>query len=296
MHPGAGVWRKAPDDGVLRGRVGAKGWLCQLSVLLLLGFILFIMCIVFFAEQKLVLLLVFLLIGCLALAALRTWFYPFAWLGLDLTLPVVFDLGPEGLEVGSWRQLIFQRRFLRRAALRDLRVYRAAVDFSADKGGFCYEEPEPLTEAQVPTLELELPRCTDVVRECGRSLVLFCAASRAAPGVACAFLAAKVDNEDGEEEIVPLSRCAWHMRDVERLRELAQEARGRTGVKEALAPEATVVGASAAQAQGEEEPPAEESAAPPRPSSGVPTRATGAPPTGAGSQSPADSSQQWTLV
>jgi len=282
-----GVVRKAPDDGVLRGRVGAKCWLCQLCLLSLLSLVLLVVVIVSFAQMNLVQLLVFLLLGCLGAVVLRTWFYPLAWMGLDLSLPAAFDLGAEGIEIASWRQHL-QRRFVSRAALRDLRVYRAAVDFSADS---CYAEPEPLAEAQMATLALELPRVADAARECGRSLLLCCSASRTSPGVACVFLAAKVVNEDGDEEIVQLSRCIWRMRQVERLCKLAQEARSRSGIQEALVPEATVVGADAGKAVGGAAVPAGQAEAK---KGGGGSR--GGSPTSANTRSPGGSTQGWTTV
>uniref|UniRef100_A0A7S4V4F4 Uncharacterized protein n=1 Tax=Alexandrium monilatum TaxID=311494 RepID=A0A7S4V4F4_9DINO len=230
MQPTLGVLRTAPEDGVLRGRVGAKRWVCQLCIQLLLGFILLVIVIVAFAEVNLVLILVFLILGCLVIAALRTWFYPLAWLGMDQTPPVVFDLGSEKLEVLNLRH---PRRLLALTLLQDVRVYRAEAEFSADTD-VCYANARPLHEAQVRSLDSELPRMGDVVRECGRSLLLCCLASRPPPGVSCALLAAKIKTSRGEEEIIQLSRCAWHLRDVESLCELAREVRSRVGLQETL--------------------------------------------------------------
>mmetsp|Transcript_6808 Transcript_6808/g.18853 ORF Transcript_6808/g.18853 Transcript_6808/m.18853 type:complete len:278 (-) Transcript_6808:46-879(-) len=251
MQPALGILRAAPDDGVLRGRVGAKRWLglfCGLSVF---GCIIFGVCVASFAERRLVQLIVFLVIGCLVVASFRICFHPCAWMGLDLNLPVVFDLSSDGLEVGVWRQLEYKRHEWQLSDLRDLRVYHAAADLSAD-GGASLEDARPLRDAA--TLASQLPRPRDVLRECGQTFLQLCSAVRPATGVACAFVAAKVV---GHEEPVQLSRCAWLLSDVEEAFKLARAARQRAGLPEAFPAqdEPTVLGAvvEGAIAAGDEE-------------------------------------------
>lgn len=225
MQPSRGVISPDPDDGVLRGRVGARRWLCQVSLIAALTLVSCVIVLVLFFERVLILFIFLItLVGGL-LASMRFCSQSWAWLGVDLDLPVIFDLNAQALEVRSWKNNVLKKRRWSLAAVQDLRVYRS--NYSSEDGDDC-AACRPLQNPK--DLVKELPRRKDAVVECGNACLGSCMSSlRSDPAVSCAFLAAKVE---GEDVPVRLSRSVWTLREAEALCALGRAARRKAGMPE----------------------------------------------------------------
>lgn len=251
MQPSLGVIKADPDDGVLRGRAGAKRWFFQLLALLIVGFIFGIILIVFLVETELIAFIIFLILFGLVGMGLRVFALPCAWLGVDLYPPVVFDLAERRFEIGGWNKCIFERKTLAGDRILDLQV------FSSSAGATGFDDFKAFREAGA--IESQLPRAADAAHECGQSLKQLFVTERTPAEVACGVLAAKVREK---QDPVYLSRCAWNLREVEELCRLARAAREHLGLPETPAPTASEEDNAAEQEaprpatrNGREEPP-----------------------------------------
>eukprot|EP00931_Biecheleriopsis_adriatica_P063962 TRINITY_DN38841_c0_g1_i1.p1 TRINITY_DN38841_c0_g1~~TRINITY_DN38841_c0_g1_i1.p1 ORF type:complete len:312 (-),score=74.32 TRINITY_DN38841_c0_g1_i1:23-958(-) len=230
MQPSRGIFGATPEDGVLRGRIGAKRWIIQTSIVFTFALASGVVILILILNNSLVPLLVLASLSVLLCSSLKVCIHPWAWLGVDNHLPVFFDLQQSGLEVGTWNYFLLQRRYWPRSALRDLRVFKEAVDCSAASGRNS-SDAAPLQSSE--KVHNELPHCGDAAKECfSASWRSCCTGSRAAP-VSGVFLGARVDTARSTE-VVRLSRNVWSLSGVEALLALAREARQLVGLPEEI--------------------------------------------------------------
>jgi len=242
------IFRAAPeDDSIVRGRVGARRWLFQVSGLLLLGLISVATLLSLFLQRRLVSFIAALVSCGLLALALRVFMQPCAWLGFDWNPPVLFNAGAGRLEVSAWDKCSFKTRLVSASTLQDLQVFRVSAA-CANNPRFC--ELTVLQEAA--ELEKELPHARDAARELRLALKQLFAATRPPTTVAGGLLAAKLQ---GEEELpLLLSRCTWSRTGVDELCTLATAARRQLGMPEKAALLPAGLGVPAQSLEAEEYP------------------------------------------
>lgn len=235
MEPSRGLFGDI-EDGILRGRVGARRWLLQTFVVLLLAIGISTMVVVFLLSESLLLFVLTLLVSGFLFASLKFCLQPWAWLGLDNHMPILFDLGSSGLEVGTWDYCFLRRSKIPAARLKDLRVYKEHVDSEPNSGGrsgLCRRsEAVPISSSD--KVSMELPSCCDASKACVGTCWRSCCASSSSPLVAGVFLGAKVEGELGGGP-VRLTRDVWTLREAEQLLLMAQRGRELLGLPEVSA-------------------------------------------------------------
>jgi len=220
------IFRAGPDDdGIVRGRAGARRWLLQLSGLFLFGFICAATLLSFFLQRRLVSFIAALVTCGLLGLALRLFVQPCAWLGFDWNPPILFNAGAGHLEVRAWEKCMLKTRVVSASTLQDLQVFRASAACASNP---CFSELTALHEAAA--LEKELPHTGDAAREIRLALTQFFATTRPQATVACGLLAAKLQGE--EEQPLLLSRCSWSRSGVDELCMLATAARRQLSMPE----------------------------------------------------------------
>lgn len=184
------------------------------------------MVIIFLLSESLLLFIVTLFVSGFLFSSMKFCLYPWAWLGLDSHLPVLFDLRSTGLEVATWDYCFLRRRLWPADRLKDVRVYKEAVD--------CSEALPKDSNHAVPIfssdkVSKELPSFYDASTACFGTCWRSCCNSSSSTLVAGVFLGAKV-----EGEVVRLTRNVWSLREVERLLQRAQKGRELLGLPEVL--------------------------------------------------------------
>lgn len=111
-----------PEDGVLRGRVGFTRWLLQALLLTASAVGVAVVVLLFLLHEALLAFVVTLTVAGGLFASLKFCLRPWAWMGLDSHLPILFDLESQGLEVGTWDYCVLRRRFWPAEKLKDLRL------------------------------------------------------------------------------------------------------------------------------------------------------------------------------
>ncbi|CAJ1362960.1 unnamed protein product [Effrenium voratum] len=225
MRPCAGLCGEL-DDGILRGRVGAGRWLLQAGLVSALATAFCVTVIILLLSESLVFFIVTLFLAGLLFASLKFCLRPWAWLGVDSHLPILFDLQSSGLEVGTWDHCFLRRRLWPAARLKDLCVYKECVDSSETKAS----DPVPISSSE--KVSAELPNCCDATKACFGSCWRSCCVSSSATLVSGVFLGAKL-----EKDVVRLSRNVWTKREVEELLVLAQRGRNLLGLNQVAPPD-----------------------------------------------------------
>ncbi|CAE7239549.1 unnamed protein product [Symbiodinium natans] len=175
-------------------------------------------------SESLVLFIVTLSVSGFLFASMKFCLRPWAWLGMDSHLPILFDLQTSGLEVGTWDYCFLRRKSWPATTLRDVRVYKETLDSLGETG-----ESEPVPISSSEKVSAELPQCCDATKACFGSCWRSCCSSGSGSFlVSGVFLGAKV-----ESKVVRLTRDVWTRKEVERLLTLAQQGRQLLGLPEA---------------------------------------------------------------
>ncbi|CAE7268744.1 unnamed protein product [Symbiodinium sp. CCMP2592] len=203
--------------------VGVGRWLLQACLVAALACAVCVAVLILLLSESLVLFIVTLSVsGCL-FASMKFCLRPWAWLGVDSHLPILFDLQSSGLEVGTWDHCFLRRKTWPAAALRDLRVYKETVDSLGESAD---SEPVPISSSQ--KVSAELPQCCDATKACfGSCWRSCCSGGSGGFLVSGVFLGAKV-----ESKVVRLTRDVWTLKEVEQLLVLAQQGRQLLGLPE----------------------------------------------------------------
>ncbi|CAE7720862.1 unnamed protein product [Symbiodinium pilosum] len=174
-------------------------------------------------SESLVLFIVTLSVSGFLFASMKFCLRPWAWLGMDSHMPILFDLQTSGLEVGTWDYCFLRRKSWPATTLRDLRVYKEAVDSLGESGD---SEPVPISSSE--KVSAELPHCCDATKACFGSCWRSCCSTGSGGFlVAGVFLGAKVDSK-----VVRLTRDVWTLKEVDSLLMLAQRGRQLLGLPE----------------------------------------------------------------
>lgn len=233
MEPSRGLFGDI-EDGILRGRVGARRWLLQTFVVLLLAIGICTMVVVFLLSESLLLFVLTLLVSGVFFASLKFCLQPWAWLGLDNHMPILFDLRSSGLEVGTWDYCFLRRSKIPAASLKDLRVYKEHVDSEPGHGDRqAAPAPAAIPISSSDKVSRELPSCCDASKACVGTCWRSCCASSSSPLVAGCFLAANVEGE--RPGLLRLTRDVWTLREVEQLLLMATRGRELLGLPEVSA-------------------------------------------------------------
>jgi len=223
MQPSCGLIGTVPEDGILRGRVGVGRWLLQACLVAALACAVCVAVLILLLSESLVLFIVTLSVSGFLFASMKFCLRPWAWLGVDSHLPILFDLQSSGLEVGTWDHCFLRRKTWPAAALRDLRVYKETVDSLGESAD---SEPVPISSSQ--KVSAELPQCCDATKACfGSCWRSCCSGGSGGFLVSGVFLGAKV-----ESKVVRLTRDVWTLKEVEQLLVLAQQGRQLLGLPE----------------------------------------------------------------
>eukprot|EP00435_Cladocopium_sp_Y103_P025008 s523_g6.t1 len=196
------------------------------------------MVIVFLLSESLLLFVLTLLVSGFLFASLKFCLHPWAWLGLDNHMPILFDLRSTGLEVGTWDYCFLRRSKIPAARLKDLRVYKEHVDSellnSGGRSGRGLRRSEAVPISSSDKVSTELPSCCDASKACVGTCWRSCCASSSSPLVAGVFLGANVEGELHGGP-VRLTRDVWTLREVEQLLQMAERGRELLGLPEVSA-------------------------------------------------------------
>lgn len=226
MEPSRGLYGDF-EDGILRGRVGVRRWLVQSVLCFVLAIGVCTMVVTFLLSEALLLFVVTLLVSGFLFASLKFCLHPWAWLGLDRHVPILFDLRSSGLEVGTWDYCFLRRRNIPASRLKDLRVYKEVVDSSER-----ISDAVPISS--IDKVQGELPSSCDATKACVGTCWRSCCMPGSGMPVAGVFLGAKVEG-DLSRGPVRLTRDVWTSKEVSRLLLMAQRGRELLGLPEAAA-------------------------------------------------------------
>eukprot|EP00434_Breviolum_minutum_P017189 symbB.v1.2.015174.t1/scaffold1109.1/size137296/4 len=183
------------------------------------------MVVTFLLSEALLLFVVTLLVSGFLFASLKFCLHPWAWLGLDRHVPILFDLRSSGLEVGTWDYCFLRRRNIPASRLKDLRVYKEVVDSSER-----ISDAVPISS--IDKVQGELPSSCDATKACVGTCWRSCCMPGSGMPVAGVFLGAKVEG-DLSRGPVRLTRDVWTSKEVSRLLLMAQRGRELLGLPEA---------------------------------------------------------------
>lgn len=228
-----GAFGEYPADGVLRGRVGVRRWVQQSGLLLFLIVVDIVVLIGCTVDLQLAALIVFVILSIFLWISCKIRGYAWAWLGIDVTLPVIFDVKADGLDVQWMSRGFFRRREYASTELQDVRVYFVPMVDTEDMHG---EQAKPVPAVGV--VRQKLPDLRDVAVAFWQAPFSCLTPQLLTKELAVIFLGASVR---GERNIVRLSRNIWTFRELEELMQLAHAAREQVGLHHGL-PTPTALG------------------------------------------------------